>query len=206
MNWYYFTGHSLARLAGYLWYDFQVINAERLQQNGPVLFVCNHASNFDPPMIGSALREPIWYLGKKTLFRGFGAWIYPKLQCIPVDQEGRDSSGLKNIIKLLRKGEKVLVFPEGARTLDGEMQKGELGVGLIVNKTQVPILPMKIFGTYEALPPSASFPRRSKIRLVVGQPIPFDPQWSEHADRAGYEKITAKVMQEITQLELPPGY
>ena len=81
------------------------------------------------------------------------SWMAPaKLNVIPVDQEGGDRSALKALIRLLRAGHGVLVFPEGSRTLDGNLQPALPGVGFVIAKTLAPVVPMRIFGAHEALP------------------------------------------------------
>ena len=61
-------------------------------------------------------------------------------------------SALKTIIKLVKGGECAIVFPEGERTLDGKMGPAQPGLGLVIAKTLAPVVPMRIFGAYEAFP------------------------------------------------------
>ena len=126
----YLICHSIARAIGHVSFQHEVVHRERLIEDGPVLIVCNHVSYLDPPMVGISYRKERWLLARKALFRGFGAWLYPRLNVIPVDQEQPDMTGLKNILRLLKRGQRVLLFPEGSRSWDGTAQKGEPGVGL----------------------------------------------------------------------------
>ena len=71
--------------------------------------------------------------------------IFPRLNVVPIDQERPDMSALKTVIRLLRAGESTIVFPEGARTLDGQLQPAQPGIGLIIAKTLVPVVPMRVF-------------------------------------------------------------
>jgi 1-acyl-sn-glycerol-3-phosphate acyltransferase len=200
----YWFGHVVSRAAAFLWFDYRVIHRERLIEDGPVLIVCNHVSYLDPPMVGIAYRKPIWFLARKSLFRGFGAWLYPRLNVVPVDQEGPDMTGLKNIIRLLRRGERVLLFPEGARSYDGRIAEGEAGAGLVVAKTRVPVQPVRLFGAHEAMPRGAALPRPSKIRLVVGEPIVFADS-DLGRGREAYGRIAGRIMAEIEALRLEEG-
>ena len=82
--------------------------------HGPVIFAANHASYLDPPLVGIAADRAIFFLARKTLLDGpFLGWLLPKLNVIPVDQEGNDRSALKALIRILKAGEGTLVFPEG---------------------------------------------------------------------------------------------
>ncbi len=199
----YRINHTLSRIAAHLWMDYRVIGREKLIEHGPALIVSNHVSYLDPPMVGIAYRSAIWYLARKSLFRGFGAWLYPRLQCIPVDQDGPDMTGLKNIIRLLKEGERVLLFPEGSRSFDGSLQKGEAGVGLVIAKAQVPVQPVRLFGTYEAMPRGGAFIRPGKVRLVVGDPLVFTPDELAGKGKDLYARLAGRVMEEIGKLEPP---
>lgn len=195
--------HSIARMIGHVCFQLEVIHRERLIEDGPVLIVCNHVSFIDPPMVGISFRKEIWFLARKSLFRGFGAWLYPRLNVIPVDQDQPDMTGLKNIIRLLLRGERVLLFPEGSRSWDGTPQKGEPGVGLVVAKTGARVQPLRIFGAYEAMPRGASLPRPGKIKIVVGHPITFSEEERSTKGKDGYSLLSHKMMQAIAALELP---
>src|SRR4051794_22553869 len=103
-------------------YDYRVVGKERLSSvPGGALLVCNHASFFDPPLIGVAFdQEEIHYLARKSLMSNrLAAIVYDAWNSIPVDQDKPDMSGLKAVIRTLKSGHKVLIFPEGSRTPNG---------------------------------------------------------------------------------------
>ena len=110
-------------------FSYRVVGREKLITDGPVILASNHESFLDPPLVGVVHDEEVYYLARKTLFTGFGAWLYPRLNSIPVDQERPDMTSLKTVIKVLKQGEKIVIFPEGSRTLDGKIGKGEPGTG-----------------------------------------------------------------------------
>lgn len=197
--------HCIARLVGRVCFQHEVIHRERLIEDGPMLIVCNHVSYIDPPMVGISFRKEIWFLARKSLFRGFGAWLYPRLNSIPVDQDQPDMTGLKNVIRLLRRGERVLLFPEGSRSWDGTLQKGEPGVGLVIAKTRVRVQPLRIFGAYEAMP-RGGLPQPGKIKIVVGEPLTFTEAECATRGKNGYSRLSEKMMQAIAAIELPEGY
>jgi len=111
-------------------------------------------------------------------------------------------TSLKTIIKLLRAGNQVVVFPEGARTLDGELQKAEAGTGLIVAKSKAVVQPVRIFGARDALPRGTNKLRFRPITLVIGDPITFTAEELKAKGRDDYQKISDKIMQSISELEL----
>jgi len=183
-------------------FSYRVVGKEKLVTDGPVIIASNHESFLDPPLVGIAYDQEVYYLARKTLFRGFGAWLYPRLNSIPVDQERPDMTSLKTIIKLLKQGNQVVIFPEGARTLDGELQEGQPGTGLILAKSKAVVQPVRIFGARQALPRGSSKMKFCPITLVVGDPITFSPEELQAKGRDEYQKLSDKIMAEIAKLEL----
>lgn len=201
----YRFGYTLFRLAGIAFFDHRVIYKERLIQEGPVIVASNHVSFVDPPMVGVCYDDDIHYLARKSLFVGPAKWFYEQWNSIPVDQENPDFTSLKNIIKLVKSGERVLIFPEGNRSPDGELQKGEAGVGLVVAKARCKVQPVRIFGAHEALPRGTCIPRPSRLRIVVGHPIEFSAEELAGKGRESYQAISDRIMDEIASIQLPEG-
>lgn len=204
----YWLGYLLAWILFRIIFRLRVVGKEHLRaawKHGGVLLACNHASYFDPPIVGVAYRKKVTFLARKTLFKeGFWAWIYPRLNAIPVDQERPDFTSLKRIIKDLRQGKPVLIFPEGERSIEGGLLDGQPGVGLVIAKAKVPVLPMRLFGAYEALPRGSSKPRWfTKITLCVGEPFELSEAELSVKGRGGYQAITDRVMQAISEIEEP---
>lgn len=183
-------------------FGYRVVGKEKLVKDGPVVIASNHESFLDPPLVGVAYNKEVYYLARKTLFRGFGAWLYPRLNSIPVDQDRPDMTSLKKIIKLLKGGNQVVVFPEGARTLDGELHEGQPGTGLIVAKSKAVVQPVRIFGARQALPRGSGKINFCPITLVIGDPITFTPEELKAKGREEYQKISDKIMAEIGKLEI----
>ena len=123
-------------------------------------------------MPGNACDRPIYFLARSTLLNvPLLGRILPKLNVIPVDQEGIDRRALKKLIEVVRAGNGALVFPEGSRTLDGNLQPGQPGIGLIIAKTRAPVVPLRIFGAFEAWPRGGGRLRFARVTVVVGHPI-----------------------------------
>jgi len=129
-------------------------------------------------------------------------WLLPKLNVIPVNQEGIDRSALKALIRVLKSGNAALVFPEGARTLDGNLQPAQPGVGLVIAKTLAPVVPMRIFGAHQALPRGGGGLHFVPITIVVGEPIFFTPVERESPATNRYEQISQRVMDAIAALRM----
>src|SRR5581483_9451133 len=150
MNFYYRLGYHLSRLVGRLFFHFRIVHRERMLQSGPVIIAMNHQSYLDPPLAGTACDRAIYFLARRTLLGvPVLGWLLPKLNVIPVNQDGIDRSALKALIRVLKAGNAALIFPEGSRTEHGSLQPAEPGLGLIIAKTLAPVVPMRIFGAHE---------------------------------------------------------
>jgi 1-acyl-sn-glycerol-3-phosphate acyltransferase len=199
----YWVGHTIFRAAAKAFFRYQVVGRDKLVTDGPVLIASNHESFLDPPLVGIAYDDSVYYLARKTLFKGPTKWLYPRWNAIPVDQEAPDMSSLKKIIKILKDGEQVVVFPEGSRTLTGKLQPGEAGVGLIAAKSRAVIQPVRIFGAYEALPRGSGRLRFHPVTIVVGDPITLTPEEMKAKGREAYQAISDRIMAEIAKIKHP---
>jgi 1-acyl-sn-glycerol-3-phosphate acyltransferase len=128
--------------------------------------------------------------------------VLPRLNVIPVDQEGIDRRALKTLIQVVRAGNGALVFPEGSRTVDGQLQPGMPGIGLVIAKTRAPVVPMRIFGAHEALPRDQGRLRFHPITIVVGEPIRFSEADLEGSGKEVYGRLSQRVMDAIAQIKL----
>lgn len=203
MNFYYWVGYNFSRLAGRLLFRFRVIHRERMIQSGPVILAMNHQSYLDPPLAGITCDRAIYFLARRTLLDvPMLGWVLPKVNVIPVNQEGVDRSAIKALIRLLQAGNGVLVFPEGSRTLDGNLQSAEPGLGFVIAKTRAPVVPMRIFGAREALPREGGGLRLVPITIVIGEPILFSAADLEPPGKDLYASLSNRVMDAISALRL----
>ncbi|NRB74184.1 MAG: 1-acyl-sn-glycerol-3-phosphate acyltransferase [Verrucomicrobiales bacterium] len=207
MNFWYFIGHRLSKLVAKVYCSFRVQNGEKLDDyEGGLIIASNHVSFLDPPFIGGAFKDPIFYFARKTLFdHPVANFILTRVNALPVNQEKPELSVLKKIISLLKEEEKVLIFPEGERSFDGKMKsEGQPGIGMIVTKAGVPVLPVRLFGPEKALPRGGKKLKKHPVTLVVGEPVDLTDliEDKELTTKERYEKISIRIMEEITNLEL----
>lgn len=201
MNFYYWAGYNFSRLAGRLFFRFRVIHRERMIQSGPAILAMNHQSYLDPLLAGITCDRAIYFLARRTLLDAplFG-WLLPKLNVIPVNQEGVDRSAIKTLIRVLKSGNAALVFPEGSRTLDGNLQPAEPGLGLVIAKTLAPVVPMRIFGAHEALPRGGGGLHFVPITIAIGEPILFNATDLGPPGKNLYQRLSERVMDAIAAL------
>lgn len=203
MNLSYWLGYRFFRELARGLFDFQTIGAEKLRFPGPALIACNHVSFLDPPFVGQAFDEAIHYFARKTLFdHPLAGAVLRSWQTIPIDRDKPDASSLKATIRLLREGKKVLIFPEGTRSPDGRLQPAEAGVGLFIAKGGAPVLPVRIFGSYDAYPRGAKTLRPARITLVVGDLWQPDLKSYSQTGKDLYQALADEVMQRIASLTL----
>jgi 1-acyl-sn-glycerol-3-phosphate acyltransferase len=142
----------------------------------------NHQSHFDPVLIGLACDRRLNYLARKTLF-GFAPfrWLIESLDAIPIDREGLGLEGLKETLRRLKRGEMVLIFPEGTRTRDGEVAPFKPGFSALAKRTDAWLVPVAIDGAFDAWPRRRLLPGLATIHIQFGEPIAGSEarQWDE---------------------------
>ncbi len=193
-------GSSLARLWFFdlcretvLWY-FRIfhrlkrVDVMNIPREGPVLLIANHQSFYDPPAIGGGIRHRHSdFLARDSLFKfkPFG-WLISKLNASPIRQGAGDAGAMKATIEKMHNGRMMLVFPEGSRTPDGEIQRFQRGAAVLLKRAHCQVIPVGIAGAYEAWPRSRKLPIpfRDKIVVCYGEPISSDQLMKDGADAA----------------------
>jgi 1-acyl-sn-glycerol-3-phosphate acyltransferase len=170
------------QLAAVLVYRVRYSGRENIPATGGVLVVSNHQSHFDPPLVGIGCPRQMNYIARETLltFPPFG-WLLKSIGAVPIDRDGLGLGGIKASLKLLKKGEMVLIFPEGTRTSDGEIGPFRPGFTTLAARSNAFILPVAIEGAFRVWPRTKKFPGLGRIRVHYGKPIP-------HAEIAGRDE------------------
>jgi len=169
--WYRLVRRVLQLLAT-VFYHVRCTGQENIPPGGGILAVANHQSNFDPPLIGMACPRRMNFLARETLFEsGFLAWLMRSLDAIPIDREGIGLGGIKESLRRLKRGEIVLVFPEGTRSHDGKLGPFRPGFTTLAIRSKAAILPLAIEGAYAAWPRGTLLPRLGRIHIHFAPPI-----------------------------------
>jgi len=183
----------------------EVIGQENIPATGPFILASNHASHLDPPIVGGHVPREIAAFARKTLWKpGIPAWWLTKVGCIPVDRDGgSDVAAMKRVMQVLKNGKPLILFPEGTRTPDGEPRTAKAGVGLIACRTSVPVVPARIFGSFEALGKGGSLRLNTPVSVVYGRPLLPHEYDDPAAGKERYQIAADRIMAAIAQLEMP---
>ena len=126
---------------------------------------------------------------------------------MPIDRDGVSPAGLRTVLDLLEQGRAVLLFPEGTRSPDGNLQGAKTGVGLAVMKSGAPVVPVRVFGLYDLWGRHQILPRPGRIAIKFGMPLRFERQREEMEtasrarSKAIYDEVTREIMDSIRRLE-----
>lgn len=182
----------------------EIVGLENLPADGGFLLASNHASHLDPPFVGAVLPHQLAFFARKSLWKpGIPAWWLDSVGAIPVERDSADLAAIKRVISTLRGGRPIVLFPEGTRSLDGELQPAKPGVGMIVCKTQVPVVPCRIFNSHVAFGRSGGLRPGTPIHIVYGKPL--SPEDYDHpADgKERYQRASERIMSAIAALQEP---
>lgn len=152
----------------------EVRGRKNIPREGGLLVVSNHCSQMDPVIIGAVFPRRLYYMGKEELFKiPFLRSLIESLGAFPVRRKEGDIRALSKVIELVKEGKAVLLFPEGSRSEDGEVKEFMHGASYVAFKASVPVLPVAIKGSFEAMPKGAYFPKPTKIKVCFGDVLNF---------------------------------
>jgi 1-acyl-sn-glycerol-3-phosphate acyltransferase len=187
MDFLYGISHYLALSAYDVCFRGEVTGLGNIPRHGAFIIACNHASHLDPPIVGSLVPRQVAFFARKTLWKpGLAQWWLDGVGTIPVDRDGgSDVAAIKRVLQTLQAGKALILFPEGTRSPDGNLQTAKPGVGLIACRTQAPVLPVRIFNSH---------------RGRVLTPAEYDPPG---AGKDRYQRVSERIMAAIAALDEP---
>jgi 1-acyl-sn-glycerol-3-phosphate acyltransferase len=186
----FFIGRFLFYLLFKIIWRAGIYGRENIPLTGGVLIAANHKSFFDPPLLGSAMHRPLYFMAKKELFEipvlGF---LIKRTNAFPVARGEGDIGAFRTALKVLKKGKALLVFPEGHRAGPDDFLAAKPGAGMLSCLAQVPVVPVRIN--------TGRMWSFRKIKVVFGKPIM--PEAS--SDRGAYQRLSDKILEEIKKLD-----
>jgi 1-acyl-sn-glycerol-3-phosphate acyltransferase len=198
-RWGILWGRGCVRLGGI---RFRVRGSEHIPQGQSAVYIANHQSNFDIPILYGGLPLQFRWLAKKELFDVplFGLAMR-RCGYIPIDRSDRRQAmhSMTEAARQIREGTSVVVFPEGTRTPDGALQEFKKGGFLIAVKAQAPVVPVAIRGSYQVMPRSRWWLAAGAVEMEI-----FPPIATTGMKNADLERLVAQTRQPIAAfLEVP---
>ncbi len=182
----------------------KVVGLENLDPNQNYIFSSNHLSLIDTPAMVASVPRPLCFLAKKELFSvPFMGWYLRRQGHVPIERSDPKATlrSMAEAARVIREERKSLIsFPEGTRSMDGEMLPFKEGTALLALRSGTPIVPMAIIGTDAVMPAKALEIYGGDVLMRVGQPLPV-----EGMDARQRGELTERLRQEIIALrgELP---
>lgn len=181
----------------------RVFGLEHFPRTGGIIVAANHASYSDIPVLGCAIWRRVFFLGRSNLFPNiFLNWAIQRLGWIPLKTHRLDRKAFGEALNLLNNGKPVVIFPEGSRTEDGNLQPGRPGIGYLVAESQCQVIPAFISGTFTVLPPGAMWPRLVPVSVTFGKPLSFSKHQKDGRAKEFYEQVGQSVMEHIARLSV----
>jgi len=177
-----------------IFYNYEIINADKLDNIDNTIIAANHISANDPPFLGGIIRQEIYYLAKSELFRNriFGS-ILKYFNCIPIRRGVIDRSALIKVKEVLLKGNSILIFPEGTRNSN----KPRPGIGKIAIETATNVLPVFIRNSNDF---KKCFLKKDKLNFIIGDVIDIAPFIKKGETKENYREFSAYVLKKINEL------
>jgi 1-acyl-sn-glycerol-3-phosphate acyltransferase len=191
-----------------VWNRVRFEGRDRVPRRGACILACNHASHLDPPLVACAVPHRIMYfMARDTLFDDsiVGKGLRMIRTIIPINRESGDVGAIRKGLSALRQGHPLALFPEGTRTSDGNLQPVKGGLGLLIVKAGVPVVPVYVHGTFEAFPRGAKRWKPTPLRVLFGEPIAPAEFERFGKSRASYQAISDLVMGRIAALRPSSG-
>lgn len=190
--WYAFVRAVIAGFCRLFW-RLDIRGTEHIPATGPFVLSPVHRSNIDTPLVCALTRRELRYMGKREMWKyRWSAWFFTSLGGFPVDRGHADREALRSCVEVLRRGEPLVLFPEGTRQTGPLVENLYDGAAYVALKAGAPIVPVGIGNSEAAMPKGAKFIRPVKVRLVVGPPL-----WPKTEDGGG--RASRRAVKELTE-------
>ena len=196
---YVFLGPLLRAL-----YRPKAIGLENIPSDGPAILAANHQSFLDDLLLPLVVpKRKVVFLAKADYFdKWYLRWFFKGANVIPVRRESKSDSeaALRAGVQALAEGRLVGIFPEGTRSPDARLYRGKTGVARMALEARVPVIPVAISGTFEAMPYDRKVPKPGRVTVRFGKPLSFDRHYETARDRFVLRSVTDEIMYELMTL------
>lgn len=184
-------------------FRYKYYGAENVPATGPILMLSNHTSLLDPMIIGVGSPRPVAFLGKAELFdNAFVGYFIKHWGTYPLHRERVDASAVRIAMRVIRDNQVLCIFPEGTRTLTGQLQEFKPGTSKLALRMRAPIVPVGIIGGFEAFGKQSKLPRFG-TKIVVRFGKPFELDWDMPSTPENIQHASDLIRERVAQLILP---
>jgi 1-acyl-sn-glycerol-3-phosphate acyltransferase len=164
--------HGLCRA----YFGLELAGVANIPASGPLIVTPNHQTYADPALVTIPVRRRVYYMAWNQLFEiPVFSWMIRRLRAFPVRIDSADPSSMREAVRLLTAGHVLMIFPEGERTLTGQVERFKPGAFRLAATLRVPVLPVTIAGGHAAWPPGQVLPRRGRISITYHPPLEPEP-------------------------------
>ena len=199
MRFFYFIAQIILKSIFSVFYGLKVLGRIEETYQAPVIFASNHQSFIDPLVVGSVIRQEIFYFAKQEIFD----WFFIKdlarfFNAFPTKRGNFDMEAIRFTRRILGSGRSLLMFPEGTRSKTGQLQEAHSGVAMLAFQNRVDVVPVHIYGTFRL---RESFLRYPGVIVNVGRHISIKEFLDRQMPRKKlYQEISERIMREIAEL------
>lgn len=180
-----------------LFNKIDVEGAENIPQEGAVVLVANHVSQWDPLVLGGLVKRAIHFMAKEEVFSiPLLGKLVPYLGAFPVKRGKADRNALKMAAKYLQEGEILGLFPEGTRSKGGSLLPFQPGAALFALRSSAPIVPVGLIGTKTTFPLTL----RGRIKVIIGEPLIYPELYSGKIREEDLTRVTEDVKGRIEEI------
>ena len=184
-----------------LFWRLTVDGTEHVPKTGSFILAPVHRSNIDSPVVAACSPRRLRYLGKQEMWKYRApAAVFNAMKGIPVNRGTPDRDALRRCVDALHAGEPLVVFPEGSRRSGPVVDELFEGVAYMATKAGVPIIPVGIGGSEQAMPKGAKFIHPVKVHLVIGPPIHPEVSETGKTPRRAVRELNDKLYAELQRL------
>ena len=184
----------IVRILLFFMFPITVTGRENVPASGGVILAINHKSNLDPVMMGVFCPYPerMTFMAKSELFKNkfFGALI-TKLGAFPIQRGRGDIGAMKAAFQILKKGDILMMFPEGGRVRDGKKRRAKPGVAAIATRAPAPVVPVHIKNGYRWM---------RRVTIVFGDPMDLTAEYGSKPTPEETQLLADKVLERIYEL------
>lgn len=185
--------------ASRLLFRIEFFGAEQVPAHGPAILAANHQSYLDPILISLPIRRPIRYMAWDGLFRFAPlGWLARQFGAFPLRQEAVDKNAIRQSLRALQDGNLLMIFPEGQRSLDGNLMPFKPGFARLALLARVPIIPVTLVGADRVWPPGRPLPLPGKIQITY-HPALHAHEWEVGEKSGRAERLKEEVLRSISR-------